>query len=39
MAGETEPGTWKRVKMVGSGTSGRIASSTFSPPRIPFSQS
>ena len=27
------------MKIVGSGTSGRIASRTFSPPRMPFSQS
>ena len=39
ISGETDPGTWKSVKIVGSGRSGRIASRTFSPPRIPFSQS
>ena len=39
ISGETLPCSWKRVKMVACGNIWRRASRTFSPPRIPLSQS
>jgi hypothetical protein len=36
---ETEPGRWSSVKSSASGKSSHSASSTFSPPRMPVSQS
>src|SRR5947208_7802807 len=39
IAGLTLPGKWKRVKRGAPGNSPASASSTFSPPRMPVSQS